>query len=122
MGARYLIHDRNPLFTAGFADILKAAGAKTVKLPAHSPNLNAFAERFVLSIRTECLNRVIPLGERHLRMLVTEYLAHYHGERNHQGLDNRLIDGPPANQNAGGPVHCRQRLGGLLNFYYREAA
>ncbi|MBK7585055.1 MAG: transposase [Myxococcales bacterium] len=74
----YLIHDRDPLFTQEFTEILAAAGVKTVKLPARSPNLNAYAERFVRSIRHECLRRVIPLGEQHLRQIVSEYVEHYH--------------------------------------------
>jgi hypothetical protein len=78
--------------------------------------------RFVLSIRTECLGRMIPLGEGHLRLIINEYLEHYHGERTHQGLGNRLIEEPPPGQNGTGPVRCRERLGGVLKFYYREAA
>jgi transposase InsO family protein len=92
-GKRYLIHDRDPLFTKDFSDLLEAIGVKCLKLPAHSPNLNAFAERFVLSIKSECLSKLVPLGERHLRHAVTEFVEHYHLERNHQGLENRLI--PP---------------------------
>ena len=119
---RYLIHDRDPLFTQRFVDILRVGGVKTVKLPARSPDLNAFAERFVLSARAECLRRVIPLGEKHLRTILAEFLIHYHGERNHQGLDNELLTPPPANSNAGGSIQCRERLGGILKYYYREAA
>ncbi len=119
--ARYLIHDRDPLFTARFKEILKAAGVSTVRLPARSPNLNAYAERFVRSIRHECLRKVIPLGERHLRHLVAEFVAHYHLERNHQGIGNRLIE-PPSGAHAIGPVKCRERLGGMLRYYYRQAA
>jgi transposase InsO family protein len=119
-GARYLILDRDPPFTAQFQSILAAAGVKVVKLPAKSPNLNAYAERFVRSIRAECLRRVIPLGEKHLRQIVTEYVRHYHHERNHQGLGNELIDAQPAN--ALGPVKCRERLGATLRYYYRDAA
>jgi hypothetical protein len=119
---RYLIHDRDPLFTGEFRDILLAAGVKCVKLPAQSPDLNAFAERFVLSIRSECLNKIVPLGERHLRQAVNDYVEHYLAERNHQGLDNQLITplAEPANENA--PIARRERLGGLLNYYYRKAA
>jgi len=97
---------------------------RSVRLPSSSPNLNAYAERFVGSIRRECLSRVIPLGERHLRVLVAEYVEHYNLERNHQGLGNRLIGSacaPPANDVNGG-VNRRERLGGLLSFYHREAA
>jgi putative transposase len=119
---RYLIHDRDPLFTQRFVNILRVGGVKTVKLPARSPDLNAFAERFVLSARSECLRRVIPLSERHLRTILTEFLIHYHSERNHQGLDNQLLAPLPANSNAGGSIQCRERLGGILKYYYREAA
>jgi transposase InsO family protein len=88
---RFLIHDRDPLFGGVVSRLLKSAAVKPVRLPSKSPNLNAFAERFVGSIRRECLNRVIPLGERHLRELVREYVTHYHQERPHQGLGNRVI-------------------------------
>lgn len=120
--ARYLIHDRDPLFTAGFRANLKSAGVETVKLPVRSPNLNAYAERFVLSIKSECLSKMIPLGERHLRLAVAEYAKHYHLERNHQGLGNRLIRLPRGQPRNVGCVRCRERLGGVLKFYYREAA
>ena len=119
---RYLIHDQDPLFTQRFTEILRVAGVKTVKLPARSPDLNAFAERFVLSARTECLRRVIPLGEKHLRTILAEFLAHYHLERNHQGLGNELLCPLPTNSNSQGSIQCRERLGGILNYYYREAA
>ena len=91
-GARYLIHDRDPLFTRSFREMLKSSGVKTVKLPARSPNLNAYAERFVRSIKSECLAQIMPLGECHLRQAVTDFTEHYHAERNHQGLNNELID------------------------------
>jgi len=95
---------------------------KTVRLPARSPDLNAFAERFVLSARSECLRRVIPLGEKHLRTILSEFLVHYHTERNHQGLDNELPSQLPVNSNADGSIQCRERLGGILKYYYRDAA
>jgi len=119
---RYLLHDRDPLFTRRFVGILEAAGVKSVKLPARSPNLNAYAERFVLSARRECLNKVIPLSERHLREIVSEFMEHYHRERNHQGLGNRLIESTLANAPNAGPIKCRERLGGILNYYYCDAA
>ena len=119
---RYLIHDRDPLFTQRFVDILGTTGVKTVKLPARSPDLNAYAERFVLSARTECLRRMIPLGEKHLRATLAAYIEHYHLERNHQGLGNELLTPLPANTNADGSIQCRERLGGILKYYYREAA
>jgi putative transposase len=120
---RYVILDRDPLYTRCFREILETAGVNVVRLPARSPNLNAFAERFVRSVRSECLARVIPLGERHLRHVLTQYLEHYHRERNHQGLGNQLIEPLPANTNAGeGAVRRRERLGGVLNYYDRDAA
>ena len=120
---RYLILDRDPLYTKVFRELLRGSGVKVVRLPARSPNLNSYAERWVRSVRSECLSRVIPLGERHLRHLLSEYLIHFHQERNHQGLDNRIIEPPAANTNGGkGIVRRRERLGGLLNYYCRIAA
>jgi putative transposase len=121
-GTRNLIHDRDPLFTKRFREILKPSGVKTVKLPARSPNLNAYAERFVLSVKSECLAKIIPLGERHLRTAVKEYTEHYHLERNHQGLDNELIEKPTYSPDRDGSVECRERLGGILKYYHRRAA
>jgi transposase InsO family protein len=121
-GTCYVIHDRDPLFTRGFGDLLHSAGVKSVKLPAHSPDLNAYAERFVLSIKSECLNKLVLLGERHLRHAVKEFVDHYHLERNHQGLDSRLLTAPTESRNDNAPVARRERLGGLLNYYYRRAA
>ncbi len=119
-GKTHLIHDRDPLFTRGFRELLQSAGVTSVRLPPRSPNLNAFAERFVLSIKSECLNRLVILGERHLRRAIAEYVEHYHHERTHQGLDNQVIEGVP--EHGTGTVTRRERLGGLLNHYYREAA
>ena len=121
-GTRYLIHDRDPLFTKRFREILEPSGVKTVKLPARSPNLNTYAERFVLSVKSECLAKIIPLGERHLRNAVKEYTEHYHLERNHQGLDNELIEKPAGRPDMDALVECQERLGGILNYYYRRAA
>jgi putative transposase len=95
---------------------------KAVKLPARSPDLNAYAERFVRSIKSECLAQLIPLGERHLREAVKEYTEHYHFERNHQGLDNELIEKPNDKPNMSRPVERQERLGGILKYYYRRAA
>ena len=74
------------------------------------------------SIKEECLSRVVVLGERHLRLIVEEYIEHYHAERNHQGLDNRLVERAPAPVNPVATIHRRDRIGGLLNYYHREAA
>ena len=121
-GMRYLIHDRDPLFTTEFRDSLRGAGVTCIKLPARSPDLNAYAERFVLSIKSECLSKMVPLGERHLRRAVIEFVEHYHVERNHQGLENQLITKSATLANDNSPVLRRERLGGLLNFYYRRAS
>ena len=91
------------------------------RTPASAPNCNAHAERLIRSIKTECLDRVVPLGERHLRHLVREFEDHYHTERNHQGIGNELIQ-PAARTDGLGVVRRRQRMGGMLNFYYRAAA
>ena len=116
-----LIHDRDPLFTEAVRGLLRDSGVKPLRLPAKSPNLNAYAERFVLSIRRECLDRFVPLSERHLRTAVTEYVVHYHTERNHQGLGNELLTPLPASANDAGPIVSRERLGGILNYYCRAA-
>ena len=84
--------------------------------------MNAHVERFVLSIKTECLERMIVFGEQSLRRAVTEFVRHYHGERNHQGLENALIESYEHVGSLDGNVRCRKRLGGMLNYYYREAA
>ena len=119
--ARFLIHDRDPLFTNEFRRTLKESGVRPVKLPSRSPNLNAYAERFVRSIKSECLAQMIPLGERHLRRAVREYAEHYHRERNHQGLGNRLIDPNPNLASSKRAVICRKRLCGILCYYERAA-
>lgn len=120
-GARFLIHDRDSIFTKQFRRTLKESGVRSVKLPSRSPNLNAYAERFVRSIKLECLAQIIPRGERHLRRAVREYAEHYHRERNHQGLGNRLIDPSLDPAIRDGAVVCRRRLGGVLCYYERAA-
>jgi hypothetical protein len=99
---------------------LLEAGIRVVQTPVRAPNANAHAERFVRSIMEECLDRIIPLGERHFRRAVTEFVHRYHRERNHQGLKNTLIEGSPSEGTAG-RVHRRPHLGGLLNYYERAA-
>lgn len=121
-GARRLIHDRDPLFGGGFGDLLRSAGVTPVRLPARSPNLNAYAERFVRSIKEECLNRLIIFGESHLRIVIDEYVEHYHRERPHQGLNNLVLEPPDHPPKHEGPVVCRERIGGLLRSYHRSAA
>jgi hypothetical protein len=113
--------DRDPLYTTAFRRLLRDSGVKPVVLPAWSPNLNAFAERFVESAKSECLERMVLLGESHLRAAVRAFMDHYHEERPHQGLGNALI-APKTTLIGRGPIKCHERLGGLLRFYYGEAA
>ena len=120
-GKRYLIHDRDPLFTAEFLKTIADAGVESVKLPPRSPNLNCYAERFVRSIKESCLERMILFGEDALRTAIQNFVAHYHTERNHQGLANQLISPEPGHLGNSGEVQRRQRLGGMLNYYYRAA-
>jgi transposase InsO family protein len=95
-------------------DTLGAANVQAVRLPARSPNLNAYAERFVRTIKESCLDLIILVGEASLRRAVSEFAEHYHHERNHQGLGNRLIVPLAEQPNRDGPIACRERLGGLL--------
>ena len=123
--ATYLIHDRDPLFTEAFESILRERGVKCVRIPARSPNCNPHAERFVETIKYECLNHLVLFGERHLRHVIKEFMAYYHRERFHQGLGGQLIEkhaDSASGKSAQGKVACRSRLGGMLNFYHREAA
>ena len=119
---RFVILDRDPLYTKAFRGLLQDAGVKPVRLPPRSPNLNAYAERLVRTIKECCLRRMIFFGEDSLRRVITEFLKHYHHERNHQGLENRLIDPLAEVGSVEGAVACRQRLGGVLRYYYRDAA
>jgi putative transposase len=121
-GCPFLIHDRSSLFSDGFRMVLEGAGMESVRLPARSPNLNAFAERFVRSIKESCLDQLILIGEASLHRATSNFLLHYHQERNHQGLENKIIR-PAFNPFPRyGAIKCRKRLGGILRYYYREAA
>ena len=89
-------------------------------LPAHSPNLNAYAERWVKSVKEECLGKLILFGERSLRRALECYVVHYHAERNHQGKGNVLLFAQAIETRRENPVQCRERLGGLLRYYHRR--
>jgi transposase InsO family protein len=115
-----LICDRDRKWSGDVRRQLRDAGTRLVFTPERAPNANAYAERFVRSIKEECLDRLIPIGERHFRHAVAEYVEHCHRERNHQGLGNRLISGAPVIQMTH-RVRRHARLGGLLNFYHRAA-
>ena len=109
------------MLSCSLAVILKAASVKTIKLPPMSPDLNPHAERFVRSIKSEYLAKMIFFGERQLRRAIEQFVAHYHGERNHQGLDNELIVAEGSAGKTEGDICCRERLGGLLRYYHRAA-
>ena len=121
-GKRHLIHDRDPLYTQQFLSMLSEAGIESVKLPPRAPNLNAYAEQFGRTIKEGCLDQMIFFGEESLCQAIHEFVIHYHRERNHQGLDNRLLTPMEKTIDTAATIVRRQRLGGLLSYYYRTAA
>jgi putative transposase len=118
---RFLLHDRDAKFCSAFTQVLATERIQCLRLPPQSPNLNAFAERWVRSVKEECLSKLILFGERSLRRALAEYVSHYHGERNHQGKGNALLFPIRASQQSRRGVRCRERLGGLLRYYSRAA-
>jgi putative transposase len=118
---RYLLHDRDTKYTQSFRAIIVSGRVDPLVLPAR-PNLNAYAERWVRSVKEECLSKVILFGECSLRRALSEYVEHYHAERNHQGKDNVLLFSRYTSLRRAGQVQCRERLGGLLRYYHQEAA
>ena len=121
---RYVLHDRDTKFCADFRKTLATGGVKCLRLPPRSPNLNAFAERWVRSVKSECLSHFILFGEGSLRRALKNFCEHYHTERNHQGKENVLLfpGGEDLLTSRGSSIECRERLGGLLKYYYRRAA
>ena len=119
---RYLLHDRDTKYTQSFRAIIASGQVEPLVLPARSPNLNAYAERWVRSVKEECLSKVILFGERSLRRALSNYVDHFHAERNHQGKGNVLLFPRVNDRQREGPVRCRERLGGLLRYYHQEAA
>lgn len=120
--ARYLVHHRDSKYSAGFDCILEGAGIEPIKLPPRTPNLNAYAERWIGSVKSECLDHLILFGQRSLAYVLQQYLAHHQRERNHQGLDNRIPFPDQRLDQKTGAVAKTERLGGLLQFYFRQAA
>jgi transposase InsO family protein len=118
----YLLHDRDTKFCASFRETLSAGGVKCLRLPARSPNLNSYAERWVRTVKEECLSKLILFGEGSLRRALREFEAHYHGERNHQGKGNVLLFpcGEAPKTKRGPSIRCHERLGGLLKYYHRR--
>ena len=117
-----LMHDRDTKFCAAFQQIIDDAGIERVVLPPRSPNLHASAERWVRSVKDEALSRILLFGEGSLRHVLHEYVEHYHQERNHQGKGNVLLFPSSQQEEDKSPIRCRERLGGLLKYYRREAA
>jgi hypothetical protein len=122
LDCRYLLHDRDTKYTRSFRAIIASGQVEPLMLPARSPNLNAYAERWVRSVKEECLSKVVLFGERSLRRALIEYVEHFHAERNHQGKGNALLFPRDTHICREGPVRSRERLGGLLRYYHREAA
>jgi hypothetical protein len=120
-GKAFLIMDRDSKDTERFRGYLDRERIKPVRCPVRAPNCNAFAERFVRSIKEECLDRMILFGEKSLRRALREYVAHYQAERNHQGVESRLLEPRARVDPTDWPIQCRERLGGMFNFYCREA-
>jgi transposase InsO family protein len=118
----YLIMDRDTKFTEDFRDAIKREAVETIRCPPRAPKCNAYAERFVRSIKEECLERMILLGEQSLRRALREYNIYYLRERNHQGVDNQLLEPTNVVPFSTGRVQRRERLGGMPNYYHREAA
>ena len=121
-GGKTLIVDRDAKYSHGWRAFLAEQGVEVIRLPPKSPNLNAYAERFVRTIKDECLDRLIFVGEASLRRAVSEFMRHYHAERNHQGLGNRLISAERSSVPVHRPVERRIRLGGMLSFYQYASA
>ena len=121
-GKRYILIDHDGKFCPAFHAMLKDSGVEPVLLPPKSPNLNAHLERFHRSIKEEALNRMIFFGENSLRKAIAEFIEHFHSERNHQGLGNKLLEPGDEVGRRHGEVACHERLGGMLRYYYRRAA
>jgi putative transposase len=121
-GKRFIVMDRESKFCDAFLTTLSESGTEPLRLPPRSPNLNAYCERLVRSIKSEFLEKIVFFDERSLRRAATSFLDHHHEERNHQGLDNQLIESAQDVGHANGTIQCRKRLGGILRYYFRKAA
>ena len=121
---RFLVHDRDKRFGAMFDEVFKAEGVEIIRTPWRAPRANAYAERFVRTVRTECLDRIFIVNERHLESVLNTYISHYNQERPHRGLDLRIPEGgPPVRQTeAPSSIVRRDRTGGLIHKYHRKAA
>jgi transposase InsO family protein len=119
-GKRFLVIDRDAIFSPKFKSILRGSGNEILLTAYQAPNMNADAERFVRSIKSECLVQMIFMGRESLVRAIAEYAEHYHEERSHQGIGNEIVNGSKAEGE--GDIEARERLGGLLKYYHRRAA
>lgn len=119
---RFLIRDRDGKFTTAFDEVFAGNDTRVIKTPVRSPRANAFAERFVGTLRRECLDHVLILGEQHLRSVLAEYARHYNGHRPHQGLQQEPPQGQPGIViDITARIEGRKVLGGLITEYHRAA-
>jgi putative transposase len=121
LNTKYLLLDRDTKFCP-LRGVLEDTDTKVVLLPPRSPNLNAFIERYMRTMKSECLNKLILFGENSLRRALKEFEEHYHTERNHQGIGNKIIEPGDEVDRTCGEIQCNERLGGMLKYYYRDAA
>jgi len=119
---KHLIMDRDANFSSAFRTMLEEADVEPIRLPPKSPNLNVNLERFFRSLKSEALSQMIFFSQQSLRRAVRSYVRHFHEERNHQGLDNKIIDPGDEVGAVAGKIECRERLGGILKYYHRDAA
>ncbi len=118
---RFLIRDNDMKFTQGFDNVFRSEGIKVIRTPFEAPNANAYAERWVRTVRQECLDKLLIINQRHLRQVMKDYTAHYNRSRPHQGIDQQTPIQFTTSQ-PHGSVRCRDVLGGIIHQYYREAA
>jgi transposase InsO family protein len=122
-GTRFLIRDRDSKYSGPFDEVFRSEGIGIVKTPVRAPKANAIAERFVRTVRSECLDWLLILNRRHLEHVLRVYVDHYNSERPHRALDLRSPQARSAVElPACHPIHRRNRLGGLIHEYYRAAA
>ena len=122
LGVRFLIRDRDSKFSRSFDEVFRTEGARVIKTPIRAPKANAFAERWVRTARRECLDHLLILGRRHLERALREFVMHYNASRPHRGLELAVPAASAAEASTDGTVSRRDRLGGLIHEYYREAA
>jgi transposase InsO family protein len=119
---RFLIRDNDGKYSGAFDPIFRSGGIKVITTPKRAPNANAHMERWIRSVRGECLDKILIINHRHLQRVMCEYVEFYNTARPHQGIEQRIPVQKPGDRQANGPVRCRNVLGGIIHDYYREAA